>query len=255
MGPQHLKPSELTTGTYEHTVSVIVPAYNEERRIRATLAAINDYFHGKPMTRQIIVVDDGSNDDTASVVEALKREIDGLSLITYQPNRGKGFAVRQGVKKSSGAYILFADADNSTPIEEFDKFYPLLRNDPVVIGSRHVPGSHIVITQPGYRVLIGRLGNRLIRCFLLEGIYDTQCGFKAFQHEAAKQIFDRMKVNRFGFDIEILSIARLLHFSVREVPVSWYHSPESRLRPIKDMLRTFAELIYIKINLWMGTYR
>ena len=124
----------------------------------------------------------------------------------------------------------------------------------MVIGSRYISGSTIVVKQPEYRVFIGRLGNKLIQFFLLDGVTDTQCGFKAFQHEAAKQIFSRMKVNRFGFDIEILSIARLLNFTVKEMPVNWYNSPESRIRPIKDALRTFGELIYIKLNLWGGRY-
>ncbi len=250
-----MKSNEPTEDRYDYTVTVIVPAYNEGRRISRTLEAINHHFQGKPLTREIIVVDDGSTDDTIPVVEDLKKKIDDLTLITYHPNRGKGFAIKQAVEKGRGEYILFTDADNSTPIEEFDKFYPLLQDNEVVIGSRHMPGSHIVVTQPKYRVVIGRTGNRLIQYFLLKGINDTQCGFKAFQHEAARQIFGRMKVNRFGFDIEILSIARLLHFSIREVPVNWYHSSESRLRPVKDILRTFAELIYVKINLWRGTYR
>ena len=117
-----------------------------------------------------------------------------------------------------------------------------------------MPGSNIIVSQPGYRVLIGRLANRLIQFFLLDGIQDTQCGFKAFRHEAAREIFSRVKVNRFGFDMEILAIARLLNFSVREIPVSWNNSPESRIRPVKDVIRTFGELVYIKLNLWGGRY-
>jgi dolichyl-phosphate beta-glucosyltransferase len=240
---------------YDYDVSVIVPAYNEQRRISKTLEAINDYFLNTPLRRQIIVVDDGSDDSTSHTVEKLKKHVGDLSVITYHPNRGKGYAIKQGLEESHGEYILFIDADNSTPIEEFEKFYPLLKNNQVVIGSRYISGSTIVIKQPKYRVFIGRLGNKLIQLFLLDGVTDTQCGFKAFQHEAAKQLFSRMKVNRFGFDIEILSIARLLNFTVKEMPVNWYNSPESRLRPIKDALRTFGELIYIKLNLWGGRYR
>ena len=239
---------------YDYDVSIIVPAYNERRRISKTLEAINDYFSHTPLTRQIIVVDDGSDDNTSEVVETLRKYISDLHVITYHPNRGKGHAIKKGLEESHGAYILFTDADNSTPIEEFEKFYPLLKDNEVVIGSRYLSGSTIVVKQPGYRVFIGRLGNKLIQFFLLDRVTDTQCGFKAFQHEAAKQIFGRMKVHRFGFDIEILSIARLLNFTVKEMPVSWYNSPESRIRPIKDALRTFGELIYIKLNLWGGRY-
>ncbi|HXW68614.1 MAG TPA: GtrA family protein [Dissulfurispiraceae bacterium] len=239
---------------YAYDISVIVPAYNEGKRIKKTLEALNDYFSNKPVTRQIIVVDDGSNDNTTGMVTDLKTRIDNLTVTSYQPNRGKGYAVKTGVEASQGEYILFTDADNSTPIEEFDKFYPLLKDHEVVIGSRYAKGSSIVVAQPWYRVLIGRLANVLVQIFILDGVTDTQCGFKAFQHEAAREIFSRVKVNRFGFDIEILAIARLLAFSVREMPVSWYNAGESRVRPFKDALRTFFELIYIKLNLWGGRY-
>ncbi len=240
--------------TFDYDVSVIVPAYNERRRISRTLDAVHKFFLKTPLTRQIIVIDDGSDDHMSDVVEDLGKDINDLRLITYYPNRGKGHAIKTGIEKSRGKYILFMDADNSTPIEEFEKFYPLLRDNPVVIGSRYIAGSTIVVKQPKYRVFIGRLGNKIIQFFLLDGVADTQCGFKAFQHDAAKQIFSRMKVKRFGFDIEILSIARLLNFTVKEVPVNWYNSPESRFRPIKDALRTFGELVYIKLNLWGGRY-
>jgi len=237
-----------------YNVSVVIPAYNEEMRIGETLKAINRYFYGKPMTRQIIVVDDGSIDNTAKVLEALREEITDLIVISDGPNHGKGYAVKKGVEASRGEYILFTDADNATPIEEFEKFYPLLKDYEVVIGSRFLSRSNIVVGQPWYRVLIGRMGNMLIQFLLLEGVKDTQCGFKAFQHGAAREIFSRMRINGFGFDIEILSIARLLNFAVKEIPVSWHNSRESRVRPVKDALRTFKELICIKLNLWGGRY-
>jgi dolichyl-phosphate beta-glucosyltransferase len=239
---------------YDYDVSIIIPAYNEERRIRKTLDAINNYFKNKPLTRQIIVVDDGSSDSTVALTEKTRKEIRDLSVITYHPNRGKGYAVKKGVEACHGKYIMFTDADNSTRIEEFDKFYPHLEENRVVIGSRYLPESLIVIKQPWHRVLIGRFANWLIQFFLLDGLKDTQCGFKAFQHHAAKTIFSRLKVNRFGFDIEVLAIARLLRLAIKEVPVSWYNSPESRVRPIKDALRTFIDLVYIKLNLWSGRY-
>ena len=239
---------------YEYNVSVIIPSFNEKRRIEKTLNAINDYFSAGQLTRQIIVVDDGSTDNTVGIVEGLRNKIKDLSIIAYRSNSGKGHAIKKGVESCRGEYILFTDADNSTPIQEFDKFCPLLKDNELVIGSRYLAGSKIVVKQPLYRVFIGRLANMLIQFSILDGVRDTQCGFKAFQHEAAKEIFSRMKVKRFGFDIEILSIAQLLNFHVKEVPVSWYNSPESRLRPIKDTFRTFSELVYIKLNLWGGRY-
>ncbi|MGO9378765.1 MAG: glycosyltransferase [Dissulfurispiraceae bacterium] len=242
------------TEKYSYNVSVVIPAYNEERRIGETLKAIHHYFYGKTVTRQIIVVNDGSSDNTAKVLDAFREEIPDLIVISDSPNHGKGYAVKKGVEASHGEYILFADADNATPIEEFEKFYPLLKDYKVVIGSRYISESNIVVGQPWYRVLIGRIGNMLIQFLLLDGVKDTQCGFKAFQHGAAREIFSRMRINGFGFDIEILSIARLLNFAVTEIPVSWYNSGESRVRPVKDALRTFRELIYIKLNLWGGKY-
>jgi dolichyl-phosphate beta-glucosyltransferase len=239
---------------YDYTLTIVIPAFNEAKRIGNTLEAIHRYFERKGIKREIIVVDDGSSDNTAAVVNALKARIHDLHCVRYLPNRGKGYAVKTGVEKSRGEYILFTDADNSTPIEEFEKLYPLLSHTKVVIGSRYMADSDVKIKQPKYRVLLGRLGNFLIQVFLFDDIRDTQCGFKAFQHRAAEELFSRMKVNRFGFDIELLSIAYLLKYSVREVPVSWYNSPVSRVRPIKDALRTFSELLYIKLNLLSGRY-
>lgn len=206
---------------YGYDISVIVPAYNEQKRIKRTLKAIDDYFSNKPMTRQIIVVDDGSSDDTVAVVESLRKKIHDLSVISYQPNRGKGHAIKKGIEESHGEYILFTDADNSTPIEEFEKFYPVLTDNSVVIGSRYIKGSNIVVTQTWYRVLLGRFANILIQMFILDGVRDTQCGFKAFRHEAAREIFSRMKIDRFGFDIEILAIARPFKF--------WRHGDTGQL--------------------------
>jgi len=240
--------------SYDYRLSVIIPAYNEERRVGATLDAIHQYCSQKGLKCEIIVVDDGSRDDTAGVVQALQARIPELYLVQYRSNRGKGYAVKAGVERSRGEYILFTDADNSTPIEEFERFLPLLSSSEVVIGSRYHHDSSIKIKQPAYRILLGRMGNFLIRFLLFDDIRDTQCGFKAFQHRAAREIFNRMKVNRFGFDIELLAIAYLLKYSVHEVPVSWYNSPQSRIRPIKDALRTFSELLYIKLNLMSGRY-
>jgi len=239
---------------YDFDLTIVVPAYNEEKRIGGTLDAIHRYFDHKSMTREIIVVDDGSDDDTVGVVNALKGKIYDLRCIRLSANHGKGYAVKAGVERSRGEYILFTDADNSTPIEEFEKFHPLLSSAEVVIGSRYMAESDVKIKQPKYRILLGRLGNFLIRVFLFDDIRDTQCGFKAFQHRAARELFRRMKVNRFGFDIELLSIAYLLKYTVCEIPVSWYNSPESRIRPIKDALKTFFELVYIKLNLLSGRY-
>ncbi len=240
--------------SYPFDLTLIVPAFNEEKRITATLQSIDQFFRKNQISREIIVVDDGSKDNTVGVVKRLSREISDLSVVHYDTNMGKGYAVRQGVEHSRGKYILFTDADNSTPIDECEKLLPLLEKHQVAIGSRYISGSDIKIKQPAYRIILGRLGNALIQFFLLDGIKDTQCGFKAFQHNAAKEIFSRMKINRWGFDMEVLVIARLLTYSIREIPVSWYNSSESRVRPLRDAVNTLKELIIIKLNLWGGRY-
>lgn len=239
---------------YSYDFSIIIPAYNEEKRIEKTLRIIDQYFRQQSIAREIIVVNDGSSDNTKAVVEKLSKEINNLTMIHYEMNRGKGYAVKQGVEQCTGKYVLFTDADNSTPIQECDKIFPLLKNNEVVIGSRYITDSNIEIKQPAYRILLGRVGNALIQFFLIDGIRDTQCGFKAFQHNAAKEIFSRMKINRWGFDMELLAIAKLLGYSIKEIPVSWYNSADSRVRPLRDAFNTLKELIIIKLNLWAGRY-
>ncbi len=147
------------------------------------------------------------------------------------------------------------DADNSTPIEEYASLIQKMRKNDIAIGSRYLKNSQVKRKQSASRIAIGRIGNFLIQMFLVDGITDTQCGFKLFTHHSAKEIFFRQKVTRFGFDVEVLVIANTLNYSIAEVPVSWFNSPESRFRPIRDAIRTFFDLLYIKLNLWSGRYR
>ncbi len=237
-------------------LSIVIPAYNEQNRIAKTLNAIENYVQQKNTKAEILVVSDGSDDNTNEVVEELSARIPNLKLLSYPKNRGKGFAVKTGIKNSHGRYILITDADNSTPIEEYEKLLKTLKqtDSQIAIGSRYLKDSDIQIKQPKYRILLGRLGNRLIQFFLLEGIQDTQCGFKLFENKCAKEIFAMQKIHRFGFDMEALVIAKTLGYKVIEVPVSWLNSEGSRVRPIKDGLITLKDLIYIKLNLLSGRY-
>ena len=235
-------------------LSIVIPAYNEENRIKNTLIIIKDFLESHAIKAEIIVVSDGSSDGTVAVVRKLKDKIPQLKVIANKQNRGKGFAVKTGVKASQGEYILFTDADNSTPIEEYLELKKRTRGNDIVIGSRWLRHSKVKRKQSQLRIFIGRFGNGIIRMFLIDGIADTQCGFKLFSHEAAKQVFSRQKVNGFGFDVELLVIAKSLHYRIAEVPVSWFNSVESRFRPVRDALRTFLDLIYIKLNLWSGRY-
>jgi dolichyl-phosphate beta-glucosyltransferase len=236
------------------SLSIIIPAYNEEGRILATLKSIKDYLKKEQIKAEVIVVSDGSQDQTATLVQKMAKDWPNLKLIDLPTNYGKGYAVRHGIKVAQGERILFTDADNSTPISEYTKLKKYLSKAEVVIGSRHLETSKIKIAQSRYRQIISRIGNRIIEFFLIDNIKDTQCGFKLFSHKAAKDIFARQKILGFGFDMEILVIAQNLNYKIKEVPVNWYNSADSRFRPIKDTFRTFAELIIIKLNLWAGRY-
>lgn len=242
--------------TFLFELSIIIPAYNEENRIKNTFLAIEDYLKDKRINAEVIIVNDGSTDRTSEVVESYKQKNKNIKSINFEKNQGKGFAVKAGVEASQGKYILFTDADNSTPIEEFEKLliHMKAKNAKLAIGSRYLHDSNVKIKQPYYRILIGRIGNLLIRLFLIDNIKDTQCGFKLFEHKAAKEIFSFQKVKRFGFDMEALVIAQKLDYKIIEVPVSWFNSAESRFRPIKDTIRTLRDLFYIKLNLWSGRY-
>lgn len=237
---------------YPYALSVVVPAYNEEKRVALTIDSIEAYLAANCPKSEVIVVNDGSKDATSQVVNDLKERYTNLKLVALLQNSGKGAAVKEGVLIAEGKYILFMDADNSTHIEELEKMLPFLEQGEaeVAIGSRYLADSNIKRRQPWYRVFIGRFGNRLIRTLLLDDIYDTQCGFKLFHNRVAKNLFQRMKINRFGFDMEILSIAQnVLGYRIKEVAVDWYDAPGTRVRPIKAALKTFCELIWIKLNL------
>lgn len=239
---------------FSYEVSVIIPAYNEEHRIKNTLILINHFFQSNHISSEIIVVSDGSTDSTVALVQSLQKEISHLTIVENPKNKGKGYAVSYGVFKSTGKYILIADADGSTPIEEYEKLKNALSENDIAIGSRYAKGSDIRRAQSRFRILLGRLGNSIIRLTLIDGIADTQCGFKLFTHRSAKEIFSRQKIFRFAFDAEALVIADSLGYSISEIPVSWYNSPESRVRPVRDAARTFLDLVFIKINLWSGRY-
>lgn len=238
-------------------LSVVIPAFNEEKRIKNTLIAVRDFIEREKISAEIIVVNDGSSDKTKEIVKEFQRKIPNLRLVDLHKNMGKGFAVKKGVYASNGKFILFTDADNSTPIEEYKKLLDgmLVSKANIAIGSRYLRGSNVRIKQSKYRILLGRAGNFIIRLFLIDGISDTQCGFKLFENKVAREIFRFQKINRFAFDVEVLVIADNLGYKIVEVPVSWFNSPESRVRPIKDVLRTLRDFVYIKLrNLWSGRY-
>lgn len=240
---------------FKYELSIVIPAYNEEKRIKKTIEKILLFFteENKESNIEIIIINDGSKDETKNVINNFKNS--KINLISCNRNHGKGFAIKKGIESANGKYILMTDADLSTPINQYEKLVKYINHNEIVIGSRYINKNSIKIKQPFYRIAIGRIGNFLIRLFLLDDIYDTQCGFKLFQNVAAKKIFDKQKVLGFGFDMEILLIAKNMNFKIKEVSVDWLNSTDSRLRPIRDSLITFFAIFYIKINLWMGRYK
>ncbi len=236
-------------------LSVVVPAFNEEKRIANTLLALKTYLDTRSYGYEVIVSDDGSSDQTVAVVTGLSREWPQLQVLTASSNQGKGAAVKRGVMKASGEWILFTDADNATPIEEIEKLLPHTADFPIVFGSRHIPGAHIHVAQARHRMVLSRLSNLLIRVLAVPGVYDTQCGFKLFKQTVAREIFSQVTLNRFGFDIEVLAIAKSYGYPAKEVGINWYNDFDSRVRAGREAIRTLTELLKIKKQLLTGHYK
>ncbi|MEA2113235.1 MAG: dolichyl-phosphate beta-glucosyltransferase [Patescibacteria group bacterium] len=238
-------------------LSIIIPAYNEEKRISNTLLAIDHYLSKQDYVYEIIVVNDGSKDKTAQIVGKFSRLVKNLRLIDNQENHGKGWVVKQGMLEAKGKYRLFMDADNATTIDHFEKMIPLFEEGcQIVIGSRDkkdAKGAKQAVPQSFLKRQLGNLGNILIQLVAVPGIWDTQCGFKAFTAKAAEDIFSRCKINRWGFDIEALALARKLNYRLRVIPVYWINNTDSRVS-WKGYLNTFRELFKIKWNLIRKKY-
>ncbi|MGQ9590549.1 MAG: dolichyl-phosphate beta-glucosyltransferase [Planctomycetota bacterium] len=245
-------------------LAVVVPAYNEARKILGTLEAIRTHLEKAFERYEIIVVDDGSEDATASLVagEIARREADpgealrllSLRLLRNERNRGKGYSVRRGVLEANLDPVLFTDADLSTPIEETERLYAAIRGgaDIVIASRRPAPGRKVRRTL--HRRALAAGFRLFVKTVALRGFYDTQCGFKMFRREAARAIFSRQRIERWGFDVEVLFLARRLGFAIAEVPVSWTESPETRLK-FTTPLTMLRDLLAIRRNELLGRYR
>lgn len=229
--------------------TIVIAAYNEQDRLPETLNKIQAYLLATDHHAEIVVVDDGSTDNTASVVQALTENIRGLRLISYPRNKGKGYALRKGVLSSLGRVVLVTDADLSTPIEELETLRPhlLFHGHHIAIGSRALALSEIVEAQPAWRRGMGRLFNQIVKVLVIEDFKDTQCGFKLFTGEVARNLFHKARIDRFAYDVEILVLARNHGYRVAEVPIKWKNSASSKVRPVVDSLQMLADLVKIRL--------
>lgn len=236
-------------------LSIVIPAYNEEKRIGKTILAINEYLQKQNYSYEIIVADDGSKDNTVNLVKNLGEKVKNLRVIDNKENHGKGYVVRHGIMEAKGEYRLFMDADNATTVDQVENLLPFFKNGyDVVIGDRDLKESEIKKHQSRFKEILGDMANVLIQILAVPGIKDTQCGFKCFSAKFAEEIFPKLKVNRWGFDIEILALARKFGYKIKTVPVVWINDEESKVS-MSGYINTLKELFQIKWNLISGKYK
>ncbi|HUT73534.1 MAG TPA: dolichyl-phosphate beta-glucosyltransferase [Armatimonadota bacterium] len=238
-------------------LSVIIPAHDEAERIGPTLERVMEYLRGQPYVWEIAVVDDVSRDATARVVARFQRDEPRLRLLQREADPGKGAAVRVGMLAARGRWVLFSDADLSTPIEEVEKLLAAVEGEScdIAIGSRGLPQSDLRVRQPWYREGMGRIFNLMVRAVALRGFRDTQCGFKLFRGEVVRDLFRRQTITGFAFDVEVLFIALKRGLRVKEVAVTWINSPRSKVDPVRDSLRMLRDMLGIRIKSLLGLYR
>ena len=237
------------------TYSIIIPAYNEAGRLAATLEKVLAYVAANGWDAEVIVINDGSRDNTAEIVRQHADTHPRLRLLENPGNRGKGYSVRNGMLHAKGQTLLFSDADLSSPIEEAPKLFAALSNGAdVAIGSRWLRSDLQTQKQPLHRQLFGRIFNLMLRATLGLKLQDTQCGFKAFTRPAAQTIFALQRVERWGFDPELLYLANKFHLKIAEVPVVWAHREGTQISPLRDGLKMFAEMLWIRWNAISGKY-
>lgn len=233
-------------------LSIIVPAYNEEKRLPATLEQIDAFLQTQSFSYEVIVVENGSTDRTTEVAETFAATHPYVRVL--HSRKGKGAAVKMGMLNARGEYLFICDADLSMPIEEITKFLPpVLNSYDIAIASREVPGARRY-NEPFYRHLEGRVFNWIVRLLAVPDIQDTQCGFKCFRREVALDVFPYQTMDGWSFDVEILYIARARGYRLVEVPINWYYKENSRINPLKDAISMLWEVVKIRINAWKGVY-
>jgi len=243
----------MSSGPIE--LSIVIPSYNEEKRLPATLERIASYIKGCGRNTEVIVVDDGSTDRTAEVAKSYRGRIENLRVVPNGQNRGKGYSVKHGSMEARGDIVLFTDADLSAPIEEADKLLAKMNEYDVAIGSRAVNRALIEVHESKFREFAGIIFNKIVRIILRLPFVDTQCGFKAFRREKCKILFEQQTIERFGFDPELLYLARHHGLKTIEVAVRWAHSPATKINMWRDSLQMFLDVVVIRWNALRGRYR
>lgn len=237
-------------------LSVVIPAFNEEDRLEPTVREAVEYCRAQRRSLELLVVDDGSTDGTSALVQRLGDELPEVRLIRLAENRGKGFAVRTGVVNARGALVLFADADGSTPFQEIERLESELEaGHEVAIGSRARSDAAAVVRAKAYRRVIGRCFHALVSTLTVRGFQDTQCGFKLFRAAVAHDLFSRMRMAGFSFDVEVLLMAQRQGYRIAEVPVNWVHKPGSKVNLAVDSLKMARDLFVIRGRMLRGEYR
>jgi dolichyl-phosphate beta-glucosyltransferase len=237
-------------------LSVIIPAYNEESRLPATMHSVYQYLMSSGRSFELLIVDDGSLDQTSAVAETFGSHNDNVRLVSYTPNQGKGHAVRVGILAARGDLLLIDDADGSSPITELDRLEGAIQSGAdVAIGSRAKPDAGRTVKALVHRKYIGNTFNWIVQSLLLKGIYDTQCGFKLFKRKVAHDIFSVAQLNGYGFDVEVLYIARMRGYKIDEVAINWENVEGSKVNVLIDSPKMFLEVIGIKLGALFGRYR
>lgn len=236
-------------------LSVVIPSYNEEKRLPHTLKAVLTYLHKQSYTWEVAVVDDGSRDRTADIVRETSIVEPQVKLLQYGRNRGKGYAVRYGMTHVGGKFRVFMDADNSTSLDHVEQMLPLFHMGyDVVIGSRDVAGAVITVHQAWWKEKLGDMGNLWIQFWAVPGIKDTQAGFKMFTDYATQNVFPYLTIDRWGFDVEALAVARQRGYKIAERPIRWVNDPDSKVSK-SAYIEVFKEVVQVRFNIWKGVYR
>ena len=250
MSEEHESSAIVTTS--DPKLSIIIPAYNEEWRLPDTLKKITAWMQTITFAVEVLVVENGSQDRTTEIAESFARQFD--NIIVLHSSKGKGAAVREGMLHGKGEYLFICDADLSMPITEIESFLaPCAAGYHIVIGSREAPGARRY-NEPFHRHLMGRIFNAIVRVFVVPGLDDTQCGFKLFQRQVARDVFMRQTISGWTFDVEVIYLALRDGYRVAEVPINWYFNPDSRISILQDTWQMFYDLLRIRLNSWRRVY-